>query len=661
MKQNWVNIRIVILATVVGVACAGSVTARLVYLQVEAHEYYAEKAKDQRQRIRKVIPRRGDIHDRNGNKLALSVAADMVIARPVNIANPAATAHILAPILNMSESALRKKLSGDRRYIRLAKEPLPAQSAAVRSLLGQADMAGIELEPRHQRVYPNGALAAHALGFVRLDGDPGAGLEVRYNDEIHGADGRAIEWRDALGYVFDQRTLQEPQPGNDLTLTLDLKVQHVLEEELAHAARKAGARAGAAIAMDPRTGEILASASWPEFNPNKPGDATPDQHTDHVVVAAYEPGSTFKIITAAAALEQSKVSPREVIHCNNGYIMIGRKRLNDHKSFADLTFTDIMALSSNVGSIKVGLRLEKKLFHETIRTFGFGQSTGSGLAGEQRGLLRAPDKWSALSQPSLSMGQEILVTPLQMLAAVSAVANDGVAMNPWVVRSLHNNTTQQDTLMTPPDPRRVISTRTARTLTRILEEVVEDGTGKAAAVPGYRVAGKTGTAQVAGRNGTGYLPDKYIASFVGYAPARDPHLAAIFVIKEPTVKAYHGGDVAAPAFGRFAARVLPGLGAVPDRTGGPQQPGRLTMGTGSGAVRPAAMRQPSSPRPWPHTAAGVMPDLSGRSLRQAVALLTDLGINPVLQGQGHVLTQEPPAGAPLPTGTEGCRLWLGRR
>jgi len=657
--------RLVILASVMAIFCAGSISARLAWLQIHKHDKYTHQARSQRQNIRTLPPRRGDIHDRNGNELALSVAAQMVIARPHRVDEPAATARLLAPILNLPVGSLEKTLRSDRKYVRLLQKATPSQCNRIRALQQEDLLAGIAFEDWRRRIYPHETLAAHALGFVRNDGNPGGGLESRFNKIIHGEDGRAVQLRDARKDAFDMRVVQAARPGHDLELTLDLTVQHVLEEELAHAAGLARARGGAAVAMDPATGEILAMASWPTFNPNAYSRASEEARQDRVVVSAYEPGSTFKIITAAAALEAGKVHPGKVFFCNNGSIQITRRhRIKDHKPFGDLTVTQIMAKSSNVGAIKMGMLLDNAYFYDTIRKFGFGEKTGVRLPGEQRGLLRSPDKWSRLSKPSISMGQEITVTPLQMLAAVAAVANDGVAMRPWLTRSLRDGETGVITYNQPPEPRPVISSRTAHTLTRMLEEVVRTGTGRAAAVPGYQVAGKTGTAQKADPTdrSAGYMKDQHIASFVGYVPSRNPRLAAIFVLDEPQVEAYHGGDVAAPAFGRFAARVLPGLGAVPQPELDGLEQIHINRPSGSDA-RWASYSVSSAPeRTYRRTTTGgVMPDLAGHSLREAVAALTALGISPVLAGQGRVLSQDPPAGSPLPSPEEGCRLWLGRR
>jgi len=291
------------LVSMVALICTGSISARLVWLQVERHDYYTQQARKQRQNIRTLPPRRGDIHDRHGNELALSVAAEMIIARPHLVEDPAGTARLLAPILQRPAGNLEEMLRDERKYVRLLKKATPAQCNGIRALHEEGLLAGIGFESWRRRIYPHETLAAHALGFVRPDGNAGGGLESRFHKAIHGANGRAVQSRDANKTAFDMHILEAARPGHDLQLTLDMTVQHVLEEELAHAAALSHARAGAAVAMDPATGEILAMASWPTFNPNDYSRADEEARRDRVVVSAYEPGSTFKIITAAAALE----------------------------------------------------------------------------------------------------------------------------------------------------------------------------------------------------------------------------------------------------------------------------------------------------------------------------------------------------------------------
>jgi cell division protein FtsI (penicillin-binding protein 3) len=664
---RWARARLILLSLIV-CAGAGGVTARLVDLQLARTDEYCQKAQGQRQKIRTLVPRRGDIIDRHGRELAVSVRVQDVAAHPGQVENPKAAARTLAPILQEPVRKLEAKLRADRPYVYLKRDVAPPVSRQVRA----AAVEGIVLEPHSRRIYPNGSLAAHALGFVGTDRTPLGGIELAFDEQIRGTNGSAIVLTDANGFTFEHHVIAGAIPGETLELTLDLTVQHILEEELSYAARRARARAGSAVAMDPTTGEVLALASWPTFNPNDFADYSTEQRRDRVVVSAYEPGSTFKVITAAAALEKRLVRPQEVFYCGRGAFHIGRYTIRDHKSFADLTFTQVMARSSNVGAIKAGMRLGSEDFYDTIRRFGFGEKTGVGLPGEQGGLIRTPDSWSLLSQPSLSIGQEVLVTPLQMISAVSAVANRGVLIRPWIARGRRDLDGNVIEPFPPPAPRQVIAASTARTLTKMLLEVVRTGTGRAAGVPGYEIAGKTGTAQKSSSDGSGYLQGKHVASFAGYAPAWEPRLAAIIVLDEPRVEAYHGGDVAAPAFGRFAARVLPVLGAAPQRAA-KSDPERVVVRRKPDVARaeaewvtlhrsgPVAATAPASTarRRTEPVPVGAMPDLFGLTTREAVARLTTLGISPQIEGQGRVVTQEPAAGQPLPADRKGCRLWLG--
>jgi cell division protein FtsI (penicillin-binding protein 3) len=678
----------------------GVVVLRLADLQLRHGEEFRRRAYEHRRHVRSILPRRGDLLDRNGRELAVTVASHVVLARRRDIIDPVGTARRLAPLLEVPAVELERKLRESPSPVRLPYRVSPAHAAAIEA----AKMPGIALEPVVRRIYPNRALAAHVLGFVKVDGQPLDGVELSFDKQVHGTDGQAVDLIDANGSVFDSRTLTEAIPGLTLRLTLDLTVQHVLEEELDLAVRNARGRGGAAAAIDPVTGEVLALASWPTFNPNTFSRSSDEEKLDRVLLNAYEPGSTFKVVTAAAVLENRLVRPEEVFDCGHGRFQIGRFVIRDHKSFGDLTFTRVMAESSNVGVMKAGMRLPPAVFHETIRRFGFGERTGMGLPYERSGRVPSPAEWSLLSQPSLSIGQEILVTPMQMLAAVGAVANHGLLVRPWVASALLDADGHELQRFSPPEPRRVVSEETARTLISILEQVVLDGTGKAAAVPGYSVGGKTGTAQKS-EKGSGYVAGRYVSSFVGWAPLWKPRLAAIFVVDEPQTTLFHGGDVAAPAFGRFAARVLPVLGVAPDleptaetgperlvvrRRGAEPDPGArwATLRTGSrtparapwlddavldlddraeqarrASITPepagADGEIPAVPPPVAPTVGDPMPDLLGLTSREAVARLTAIGLRPRLQGLGRVTQQQPAPGAALPGEGDECRLWLG--
>ncbi|MFQ5669336.1 MAG: penicillin-binding transpeptidase domain-containing protein [Acidobacteriota bacterium] len=667
------RIRLLILSMFV-LAGSGAVVARLASLQIWHGAEFRDQARIQRQHIHPLKPRRGAIYDRHGREMAASLSVHAVAAHPSQVADPAAAARILAPLLELPARTIESRLRSRASYIYLKRHITPQRCRKIR----EKRIAGIVLEPWNRRVYPNASLAAHALGYVSIDGTPLGGIELADDEAIRGTDGLVLDLTDASQAPFAHRILRKAIPGDSLQLTLDLTVQYVLEDELDRAVRRAGARSGSAVALDPTTGEILAMASWPSFNPNTFFKFSDEERRERVVVSAYEPGSTFKVITAAAALEEGLVTPSEVFFCGRGVFRVGRHIIHDHKSFADLTFAQVLAQSSNVGAIKAGLRLAPPTFYATIRRFGFGEKTGIGLPGELKGLVRPPEVWSLLSQPALSIGQEILVTPLQVISAIGAVANGGVLIRPWIVRSLRDESGRLVHSFRPPAGRRVVSRKTARLLTAMLQKVVQDGTGKAAAIPGYQAAGKTGTAQQSAPGVDGYAKGKYVASFAGYVPAAHPRLVALFVINEPASRRHHGGDVAAPAFSRFAARVLPGLGVAPEDPGrsrsGPESLVVRRRSAGKSATtrwtalhRTGPLRGRSSggrvPDPIPPAAGNTlaMPDLVGHTSREAVAVLTSLGLTPHLQGTGRVRAQKPAAGMPLEEARKGCQLWLGIR
>ncbi|MFQ5767053.1 MAG: penicillin-binding transpeptidase domain-containing protein [Acidobacteriota bacterium] len=655
----------------------GVITAELIDLQLVRCRELRGLAAQHRQNLHGLPPRRGELLDRHGHQLALSIDAEMVAAHPAQIKDKVGTARILSPLLGRPAAELEKLLRSPKKYVYLQRIASSLTCRRVRAV----HLKGIVLEPWSRRIYPNRSLAAQTLGFVNIENRPLGGIELAFDQWIRGRPGRIADLVDARGRTFDHRVIRKAAAGNNLQLTLDLTVQHVLEQELDRAVRKARAKAGSAIALDPRTGEVLALASWPTFNPNTFSKARKEDRRDRVVVAAYEPGSTFKVISPAAVLDRGLVKPGEIIDCGHGRYRIGHTIIRDHKSYDSLSFTQIMAHSSNVGAIHAGMRLSPKEFYDTIRKFGFGSRTGVGLPGEQAGLIRPPSKWSLLSQPELSIGQEILVTPMQMVTAVAAVANGGVLIRPWLTRELRDPQDRLIRRFKAPEPRRVISRETARQLTEMLQQVVLHGTGRRAAVQGYAVAGKTGTAQKSIPGVPGYGTGKYVASYVGYAPAYEPRLAAIFVIDEPGGRAHYGGELAAPAFSRFASRVLPLLGAPPDRLKESHLPGRLVVGrrppapgqtarwvtlrrparTVGRGDRPVRRRTDGSAPRRDRSAASLdqMPSLVGLSLRQAVAQVTLRRMIPHLDGHGRVTAQEPSPGSLLtPEDTKGCRLWL---
>jgi cell division protein FtsI (penicillin-binding protein 3) len=537
------------------------IAARLYDLQVVRYEHYETKAERQQQRVVALDPPRGTIYDAQGRELAVSIQVDSVYAVPPEIEDPAAVAAAIARVVpEVDRGRLARQLAGDREFVWVARKLDPPVAEKVHAL----KLKGLYFVPESKRYYPMRELAAQVLGYVGTDNHGLAGLELVYDREITGKPGKRTVLRDARQGTVAAPDLSSaaPEPGHDLHLTLDATVQHIVERELARAIEERHAKRGSAIFLDPTTGGVLAMASYPSFDPNDFAAFSPESWRNRAVADVYEPGSTFKIVTAAAALEAGVVREEERIDCGMGAITLYKDiRVRDHKPYGMLTFAEVISHSSNVGVIRVAQRLHDDGFYATIRGFGFGRATGIDLPGESGGILHNVERWSLLEKDYIAFGQGISVTPLQLVSATAAVANDGVLLKPHLVAAVSRGEARVPRFPAPPVTGRPISPATARQLTRLLEGVVLAGTGKPAAVPGYRVAGKTGTAQIPVRGGYhGYLP-----SFVGFAPADRPALVGLVAIAEPTGGEYYGAQVAAPAFSAIARQVLLYRGIHPRR------------------------------------------------------------------------------------------------
>lgn len=563
------------------------IAARLYHLQVARYDHYTSKAERQQQRVVTLDPPRGTIYDALGRELAVSIQVDSAYAVPPEIEDPAGAARQIAslvPGLDTPEAIakLTRQLSGDREFIWVARKLDPPVAAKLRDL----DLKGLYFLPESKRYYPMRELAAQVLGYVGTDNHGLAGLELIYDKEITGKPGVRTVLRDARRgtVVSPDLSFAEPEPGHDLYLTLDATVQHIVEQELAKAVRERGAKRGSAIFLDPETGGVLAMASYPTFDPNDFGSYPAESWRNRAIADVYEPGSTFKVVTAAAALEAGVVKADDLIDCGMGGITIWKGiRVRDHHPYGLLTFAQVISKSSNVGVIRVALRLGDERLYRTIRGFGFGRPAGIDLPGESGGILHPVERWGPIDKAYISFGQGVSVTPLQLVTAAAAVANGGNLLKPHVVAAVSRGETRVPKYPAPPVVGRAISPATASELTRLLEEVVTDGTGKTAAIEGYRVAGKTGTAQIPVRGGYhGYLP-----SFVGFAPAGRPALVGLVAIAEPQGGQYYGGQVAAPAFGAIARQVLLYRGVHPERERPVVWPGETVMASGPSGPVPA--------------------------------------------------------------------------
>ncbi len=543
------RVRIAIPALILAVFL-GFLGANLYFIQIVRHRDFGTRADAQYGRRIPVAAKRGTIYDRRGRALAISLDAASVFAHPELVQDPVATASRLAKVLAMPAPSIRANLQSNRPFVWIRRKVDQEQAEAVAKLA----LPGVGLVPEGKRYYPRKSLAAHVIGFVGLDDTGLEGVELAY-DHLLTSGVRSLSGRvDALGRIMF-REAEATSTGSDLFLTIDEAIQHVAERELEAAIRRSGAKSGTVVVVDPGTGEILALANNPSYNPNTYGSYPPAFRRNRALTDPYEPGSAFKLILAAAAIEEGLVGPEDLFYSEDGFIeMAGGVKIRDREKYGRMTFRDVVAFSSNVGAVKVGMKVGKDLLYNYITTFGFGLPTGVDLPGENLGLIRRPHQWSQLSIGALSIGHEIAATPIQLITAVATVANDGYLMRPHVVKAVRDQNGRMQEIQ-PVPVRRVLSQETARTLASMLAEVVQRGTGQAAALPGAVVAGKTGTAQKIDRNTGRYSRTKVVASFVGYVPAENPRLAILVLIDEPARFPW-GGSVAAPAFREIAREIL---------------------------------------------------------------------------------------------------------
>ncbi len=613
-------------------AWAVIVIARLVQIQLVRHGEYVIKAARQQERTLALQPVRGSIIDRNGRILAESIAAESIYADPQAIVDRGQTAKALASVtaLQMDVREIATKLTSASGFVWIARQLPLETTAAVKAL----KLPGVYFLDEHRRSYPRAMLAANVVGYTGVDGEGLAGIEHSFDAQVRGRAGRVTLLRDARRgmYLVGGEGPNRPIDGNDVVLTIDSVVQFIAERALGRVVEQYHAAGGVAIVMDPRDGRILAMASNPSFDPNRYRDFSPDERRNRAVQDQYEPGSTFKIVTASAGLEEGVVTPSQVLDCGDGFIQIGNTQIHEHghNRYGLMTFEEVMVHSSNVGAIRVGLALGQERFYRYIRRFGFGERSGVALPGEAQGRVRRTEQWSQLSNASMSIGQEIGATPLQVLSAIAVVANGGLRVQPRIVEKVVD--AKGNAIYKPSQAAsvRVISEKTAAVLNEILKTVVARGTGVQAALAEHVVAGKTGTAQKAGRGG---YTDKVVASFGGYVPADRPQLAILVVVDEPKESEY-GGTVAAPAFKEIAESTLRYLN-VP-----PSVPAR-TIDVAAPML--ATFSQKSAP-----AAGSEVPDLRGLDARAAVALATSAGFRVRASGSGVVQTQQPLPGEALP-------------
>ncbi len=653
--ERQLRLRLTLLALGVGLWTL-AIAGRLFHLQVAERDDFQRLAARQSERTLTIDPRRGAILDRAGRPLAVSVEAESIYAVPQDVSDPEGTAAALARVLLLEPREKRELvalLRRNRAFAWVRRKVDPATARAVRDL--QLDGIGFLAESR--RYYPKRELAAPLLGYVGLDNTGMGGLEYAFDGELRGRAAKVVVRTDARRRPVGQADRPSTE-GRSLRLTIDETLQHLAERELRRSLAETHSVAGLAVMLEPHTGEVLALASEPGFNPNSFADYPGARRVNRAVADAYEPGSIFKIVTAAAGLQEKVVSPDEVIDCGNGALQVAGVTINDHAVYSQLSFRDVIAKSSDVGVARVAQRLGRQQFERYLRDFGFGQPTGIELPGEARGLLRPVARWSELSLPTLAFGQEVAVTGIQMASAAAVVANGGYLMKPHVVAAVEERDGRVVRRSRPEAVRRVLEVGTTDTLIELMEGVVKTGTGRRAALSGYTVAGKTGTAQKALPRG-GYSMEDHVASFVGIVPSRRPAFVLLVSLDTPRGQFNQGGDVAAPLFARIAEPALRHLGVPPEDPERvlrlpPRQPdGRLQASwPAAPAPPPLAVRPPGE--------AALMPDLRGRSAREAAVWAARSGLVVELQGSGDVLEQRPAPGEPLEDGSS-CVLTLGRR
>ena len=535
----------------------GVVLFRLVTLQVWQAAELSVKADRQHRKTVPLEGARGTIVDRHGKVLAMNVEVPSAFGVPTTLDSPTKTARMLAPVLQVRSDELERKLRQARSFVWLARKLDPEQGRRLERL--SLDGVGVVMEGR--RFYPKGPFLSHVLGFAGMDGEGLEGVEHRYESYLRGEKRMMILQRDALGRSVFPTDLTErnPTPGHNLALTIDEVIQYITERELEDAVTRAQAKSGTMIVLEPQTGAVLAMAVSPRFDPNVVSNLSPDRWRNKALADAYEPGSTLKAVVAAAAIEEHVVKPNTMVFGEHGRMTIANTVIHDHEKLGWVSFSQVIQKSSNIGAAKTGMALGEQRLHRYLQTFGFGQKTEIDLPGEGAGLVKRPKDWGRRSVASISMGQEIGVTPLQMVSAIAALANEGVLMKPYVVSEIRGPEGHLLKRVSPQVRRRVVSPETAHMVTKILEGVVTDGTGGKAAIPGFRVAGKTGTAQKIDPRTGSYSVSRFVTSFAGYVPADNPRLAMIVVIDEPQGDAW-GGTVAAPVFSRVGEQVLSYLG-----------------------------------------------------------------------------------------------------
>ena len=640
---NWFKVRIIFI-TILLFFCFIFIVGRMFQLQVLKKEQLYKLAAQQHHVQIPLVPKRGIIYDNKGNELAVSIEVDSVYADSRKIIDVERTAKELSSVLQIDQEELRERLKNRKTFEWVQRKISPKEVAELKTL----SFPGVYFLKENRRFYPNMELAAHIIGFVGLDSKGLEGIEFQYDALLNGKGDVWTLERDARGreIVMDGIPVERDDYHRNVFLTIDKHIQHVAETELNRSVQKWGAKGGMVIAMDPLTGKILAMASYPSFNPNQFIQYRSKSWRNRATSDTFEPGSLFKAFLAAAALEEKVVRPLDSFFCENGSYTVYDRTIHDHSRHGWLTFQQIIKFSSNIGASKVGEKMGRERFYRYITSFGFGEKTRIGLPGEGKGIVHHPRYWPPVALDTISFGQGISVTGIQLTVALSAIANGGSLMRPYVVERITDEKGEVVQSFQPEVVRRVISEETAKKVIALLKAATEKGgTGEEAVPAGYEVAGKTGTAQKIDTLLGGYSEDRYTSGFMGFAPADEPKLVLLVVIDEPQGSTY-GGVVAAPVFKAIMEKVLPYLNILAKGTlivknesdstfkretfGNEPLIQEVKVGKGVGVV--------------------VMPDLTGLSMRNALSRIEGKGLIIKVSGNGKVVEQTPRPGTMIEKG-----------
>ncbi len=642
--KKWLRFRIVSLFAVFAFLFV-ILIARAFQLQILSDKTLKPLAQKQHLKSLQLQPDRGLIMDRNGEKLAISIQMDSVCAEPAKISNPETAASGLASILGESKDELYKKIATDKNFCWIARMVSPTQASAIQAL----NIEGVFLIKEPKRFYPNQTLAGSVLGFVGMDASGLEGIELKYNDYLKREPEKVLWGRDAKGtklFLKDNLTREKSEREYNILLTIDSRIQYLVETQLREAVNEKMAKGGLAIVMDPRTGEILAMAQEPALNPNAFGKANPESRKNRAIADAFDPGSTFKPVVASAAMEEGVLTERDRIFCENGAFKVANRVIHEaqRKKHGYLTFREVLKYSSNIGSAKIGQRLGKDVFYQYIKDFGFGSKTGVDLPGEASGILRPASRWSTVDAATIAFGQGISVTAMQLISAFSAIANKGVLMKPYIVKGLVDNKGQMIQEYKPTVVRQVLSVPTALRMSSILTDVVSaaDGTGKNARIQDVSVAGKTGTSQKFDFSSNRYSSERVRTSFVGFFPVEDPRVTIFVMIDEPK-KDKWGGVAAAPVFRHIGEQIL----RCYDGNAGEtlellDEKKEIRKDTG---IRLVSTKEEEPVEVMADES--LMPDFRGKSLKRVLKMARERGIALNAVGSGWALRQEPSPGVPV--------------